>query len=254
MMTRFNGLILLWTVSAPIVDAFAPPRAVYRRPWTARSALALDGAVTGAATAIDGFFQTQPYLSAFLTCSFKAGTADFIAQASSEEDEAATTAEPSPVDIDVSRNLAFIVYGGFYSGLFQEFLYSVMFPQWFQETTWQNVVAQVGLDMAVIGPFLCLPVAYIVKSLFTTTGLSIESVQAALERYVEDVTKRGLLIKYWALWTPVQTLTFSVIPQHFRVAFVAVISFLWMFILSTTSANNAATTTSAKSVTTTTSQ
>ena len=65
--------------------------------------------------------------------------------------------------------------------------------------------------------------------------LSIESVQNSLQKYVQDVSERGLLLRYWSIWIPAQSLTFSVIPQHFRVAFVAVISFFWVFILSSIS-------------------
>jgi protein Mpv17 len=94
---------------------------------------------------------------------------------------------------------------------------------------------EVGMDMAVIGPFLCLPIAYMVKTAFTDE-LTVENVKLGLEKYVEDVKFRGLLFKYWAVWIPAQSLTFSVIPEHFRILFVAAISFFWMFILSSTSA------------------
>jgi hypothetical protein len=111
-----------------------------------------------------------------------------------------------------------------------------MFPAWFGHAhTWQTVAMEVGMDMAVIGPFLCLPIAYMVKTAFTDE-LTVENVKLGLEKYVEDVKFRGLLFKYWAVWIPAQSLTFSVIPEHFRSLFVAAISFFWMFILSSTSA------------------
>ena len=120
-------------------------------------------------------------------------------------------------------------------------MYSTVFPDWFGDGgDWQSVAWQVAFDMAVIGPFLCLPVAYIVKSLVNTTGdntlSALERMQQSLDKYVEDVMERGLLLKYWALWIPVQTLTFGVVPQHFRVAFVALVSFFWVTILSSISA------------------
>jgi hypothetical protein len=93
------------------------------------------------------------------------------------------------------------------------------------------------MDMLVIGPFMCLPVAYVVKTAFTADELTMDNIKLGLEKYVEDVKIRGLLFKYWAVWIPGQTLTFSVIPEHLRILFIACLSFFWMFILSSTSAS-----------------
>lgn len=270
------------------------------RTPTARKAFAMD-----ASSAVESFFQTQPYVSAFLTCSFKASAADFMVQtkASTTSGTTATTTTTSsgtttttttrtapeaqvaalPVvhkedsnnddddddkSLDMSRNLAFLLYGGVYQGLAQQFMYSNLFPDLFGDSsTWQSVAMQVGFDMLIIGPFLCLPVAYAVKSIFqSSSDKEVEEeedapnmkdrVLSGLDKYVEDVMERGLLLKYWALWIPVQTLTFGVIPHHFRVAFVAAVSFFWVTILSSISAattaqedsndNNLATTTTTR--------
>mmetsp|Transcript_21273 Transcript_21273/g.34226 ORF Transcript_21273/g.34226 Transcript_21273/m.34226 type:complete len:80 (-) Transcript_21273:579-818(-) len=48
--------------------------------------------------------------------------------------------------------------------------------------------------------------------------------------YLDNVTKNGLLKKYWGI--PVQGATFGVIPEHFRTTFMASISFFWVVILS----------------------
>ena len=42
----------------------------------------------------------------------------------------------------------------------------------------------------------------------------------------------SLLWKYWAIWTPTQCLTFSIVPDHLRIPFIAVVSFFWLIILS----------------------
>lgn len=205
--------------------------------------------IDGAGSAIDTFFQTQPYLSAFLTCSFKASAADFVAQSKEEEESspAAPAAQGSGSTVDISRNLAFIVYGGTYQGLFQEALYSKVFPQIFPGRDWQTIAMQVGFDMFVIGPLLCLPLAYFFKAIFirdknNTEGedyspLSLESLRVGLEKYVDDIVERNLLLTFWALWVPVKTLTFTIIPTHYRIAFIALVSFFWMFILSSVSAS-----------------
>jgi len=54
----------------------------------------------------------------------------------------------------------------------------------------------------------------------------------ALNKYFVDVKENGLLTKYWSLWVPLSFINFSLVPPHFRVAFVAFVSFFWMILLS----------------------
>ena len=172
--------------------------------------------------AVDSFYQNEPYAAAFLTCSVKASAADFVAQ------------RKSPL-FDVSRNLAFLVYGGLYQGLFQQLLFCQIFPACFgTDHSLHSVALQVLTDMAMVGPFLCLPLAYATKSMFQNE-LSADSIGQGMRKYVSDVANKSLLLKYWSIWIPVQFLTFGVVPSHYRVAFIAMVSFFWMCILSTTS-------------------
>ena len=241
------GLVLL--LSAATAFGFTPTSRSSmpgsRTTRSHRSASALHAlALEGAASTIESFFVSQPYMSAFLTCSFKASAADWVAQTQQQPEEARKDADDQ--EVDVSRNMAFLLYGGLYQGMVQQFMYSTLFPNLFgHELTFEALARQVTFDMTVVGPFLCLPVAYAVKSLFTAAdegdenGISNkwEAVKTGLDKYADDVMNRGLLLKYWALWTPVQFLTFGVIPQHFRVAFVAAVSFFWVFILSSVAAS-----------------
>ena len=215
-------------------------------------------------SAIDSFFQTQPYIAAFLTCSLKAGTADFVAQAqpqlltsdtaSEEEDDndAQQYTDVMEIDeectmdeertLDLARNIAFIVYGGVYQGLFQEFLYGRLFPAWFgNDGSFQTVATSVLADQFVFAPFSCLPCAYIIKAFIMNSddednGWSATAMKG-LKKYKEDVLQRGLLLKYWTIWFPVQTITFSVIPERYRILFIACVSFFWMFLLSAISSD-----------------
>jgi len=191
-------------------------------------------------TAINSFFQSQPYLASFLTCSVKASAADAIAQRQEEGSSDETSTELEPVsDIDFSRNLGFLLYGGLYTGMAQNFLYTVLYPMWFgTEESASIIFKEVMADNFIFGPLLCLPIAYAFKAAFTSKeGLTKETLVQGLEKYIEDVRERGLMMKYWTIWMPVQFLTFSVIPSHFRVAFVAVVSFFWIFILSSVAAS-----------------
>jgi hypothetical protein len=208
------------------------------------------GGLTGFSAAVNSFFQTDPYLASFLTCSFKASAADMIAQ---QQEESADEASSSPTstskplsssdsttiisDVDLSRNLGFLLYGGLYTGIFQNFLYSIIYPAWFGTEESISVIArQVLADNLIFGPLLCLPVGYAFKTAFTSEdGLTLNTLRDGMEKYKLDILERDLLTKYWSIWMPAQCLTFSVIPHHFRVVFVAAVSFFWFFILSTVS-------------------
>eukprot|EP00977_Amphora_coffeiformis_P021761 scaffold9872_cov164-Amphora_coffeaeformis.AAC.2 len=294
-MRRFRLLILVWAAAAwmvPTALAFVgtspPPPATasptrttttttFRHP-TQQHAVFFGGdfSTTDAAAVIDDFYQTQPYLAAFMTCSFKASAADFVAQTRQQQQQqtmqadlrSSTDDSPPPPQqqqkVDVLRNLGFVFYGGLYQGMAQQFLFNDLYPSFFPFLTgWQNVAAQVALDMTIVSPLVCLPLAYVFKALFTNEGsvdsVSIKqkqdptfsttltecahtatrSIQSGLTKYVYDVRYQQLLFKYWALWIPVQSLTFGVIPSHYRVAFVAAVSFFWVFVLSTIAAATA---------------
>lgn len=220
--------------------AISPPRLHGSRGGDNRSTVrpiitSLDSTVIGA---IDTFYKTMPLASAFLTCGVKASLADVVAQKRALADE---VPEPDSYsddkviilgDIEKRRNLAFLLYGGLYQGMAQEIIFNEVFPIIFgQGTDFTTVISKVLFDSLIITPLLCLPVAYVVKSVIFQY-----SFKEAMSRYVDDVTNNGLLVKYWSLWSPVQCLTFSVVPQHLRIVWIAFISFFWLIIFSSIAA------------------
>jgi hypothetical protein len=74
---------------------------------------------------------------------------------------------------------------------------------------------------------LTLPLAYLTKAVIFRY-----SFREGIRRYWDDIRNHGLLLKYFALWGPVQCLTFSIVPEHMRVTFMACVSFFWLIILS----------------------
>lgn len=203
-----------------------------------------------ALSAVNTAFELNPYAAGAFVAGFKASTADIIAQkrqirkANNESDGVKTKNEVSKKGLDIQRTLGFLLYGAIYQGLAQEYTYNHLYPMLFgTETTTINVLKKVFCDMFVQTPVLTLPIAYYSKALLVGN-----SFKQAMEHYVDDVKNRGLLYKFWALWTPVQCMTFSIIPEHFRVSFIALVSFFWVIILSSLSAaKDYATTESAQS-------
>lgn len=169
---------------------------------------------------VNTFYSTQPYLAAALTCGCKATLADRLAQQRQQNN----------ASFDAARNAAFLLYGLLYQGLFVQFLYSVLYPSLLNNVVdnLELMLLQMILDLFVFGPCCNLPVAYSVKSL--TGGSDIRN---GWQQYIHDIQHARLLQYFWIYWSPVQCVTFSVIPLQFRVAFVAVCSFFWVFVLST---------------------
>lgn len=195
-------------------------------------------------SAVNTAFELNPYAAGAVVAGVKAGTADIIAQKRQIRKAITDAVQELPKDmtpetteklgLDIRRALAFLMYGAVYQGLVQEFTYNHLYPLLFgTETTTITVLKKVFCDMFIQTPTLTLPIAYYSKALLVGN-----SFKQAMAHYVDDVKHQGLLFKFWALWTPVQCLTFSIIPEHFRVSFIALVSFFWVIILSSLSARS----------------
>ncbi|MGK3741183.1 MAG: hypothetical protein ACI8RD_000936 [Bacillariaceae sp.] len=182
---------------------------------------------TAAITTIGGgvtkFYRCFPVIAGFLTCSTKAMVADTLAQYR----DVCTT------KFNIRRNIAMVLYSGTVLGIGCEIMYNRVFPILFgNEHTLIRAIKMTLFDAFINAPFFYLPPAYITQAL-----LYKYPIRDAIQKYITDVKENGLLRKYWSLWVPMSLMNFLIVPPHFRVAFVALVSFFWMIILSTV-ANN----------------
>lgn len=168
---------------------------------------------------VNSFYQTYPLQAAVLTCGVKASLADCIVQVRSwTESEHA---------IEMKRNAAYIIYGGIFIGLMCHIEYDFLFPQLFGTNhDAGTIVKEVLFDNFVSAPLMWLPPCYFIKAVMFDYPL-----KEGLDRYLTDVDE-GLLYKYWTLWLPAQTISFSFVPDQLRVLFMACISFGWFIVLS----------------------
>lgn len=207
-----------------------------------------------AISAINHFYKNNRFKGAFLTCSIKGCTADLVAQYIAgtkkerllREEESKATAidnalsklnpikktrggdiEGKSWKFDFRRSLMFLIYGGLYQGCAQEFIYNDILPILGTNTDVKTVAKKVVLDMGFISPLICIPMAYLVKGCMLGNNIRL-----SLSNYIYDVKYKGVVYKNWMIFVPVQCLTFSVIPEHLRVSFVACVSFFWMILLS----------------------
>ena len=173
---------------------------------------------------VSRLYKAYPLAAAFITCAIKAGAADRMAQ----------WRDVCTTEFCLRRNLAMVLYSGTVLGITVEIMYNTAFPWMFGAgSSLAKVIKMTLFDSLINAPLLWLPPAYLMQAL-----ISRYPKREALAKYVRDVRENGLLTKYWSLWLPASFLNFWVVPTHFRVAFVAVVSFFWMIVLSLVANNN----------------
>ena len=173
--------------------------------------------------AVDVFWKAQnPFVTAAIVAGTKATVADLFAQ---QRQKAKGT------KFDYRRVLSFLVYGSLYQGCVQELIYNNLYNYLFgTATTAKVVVKKVMFDAVFHNAMVCIPMAYAVKSMIYRYSL-----KKGIQQYIDDVMHHGLLIKYYAIWMPVNAMIFTIVPPHWRIAVMATVSFFWMMILSTIS-------------------
>ena len=178
---------------------------------------------------VSDFYAQFPLQAAVLTCGVKASAADGIAQARAPRAGAWDWGE----DLEFRRNLAYVLYGGIFVGALCHYEYDVVFPLLFgDEGGMWTAAKEVLLDCFVSAPLVWLPPAYLIKAVVYDYPLT-----EGLQKYRDDVLENGLLQKYWTIWVPAQSVSFTVVPDHLRVAFMAAVSFFWFILFSTVSSN-----------------
>lgn len=183
------------------------------------AALIPPGKLTAIGAGLATFYKTSPLIAGFVTASTKAALADSMAQYR----DAHTT------KFDLKRMISLVLYSGTVLGMFVSVMYNTLFPILFAGETdpFKLAIKMTLFDGFVNAPLLWLPPAYIVKALIYNYPK-----RQAIQKYIADVKGNRLLIKYWSLWIPVSIVNFLFVPDYFRVAFVAAVSFFWMIILS----------------------
>jgi len=144
-----------------------------------------------------------------------------------------TTTTVSSV-FSVKRNVALLFYGGLYQGCGQELIYNNLFSTLFGVGRHPRIVfLKVFLDMFVIQPCVSLPLAYLIKApIFGST------MKESIQKYLQDIQQRNLLKHCWLVWAPTQMISFTIIPTHLRISFMACISFFWIILFSSISSSS----------------
>jgi len=186
---------------------------------------ALNLAAAGATIA--KFYKTFPLVAGFLTASTKACFADSLAQYR----DVCTT------KFNFKRNIAMVLYSGLVLGVSCEIMYNRCFPIIFGAGTAERNVAR-ALKMTLFDGFINAPLLWLWPAYVAQAIVYRYPKRDAIQKYITDVKENGLLKKYWSLWLPMSMINFLFMPAHFRIAFVAMVSFFWMIILSIVANND----------------
>ncbi|CAE8621133.1 unnamed protein product [Polarella glacialis] len=151
-------------------------------------------------------------------CLFKGACCDVLAQ----------TVVERRTEIDLRRCAGFALFSGCYTGLWQNFLYNRVYSVWFGVShTWQVGLTKSLFDAAVHSPFMYLPAAYVGSNVFCG-----KDAMAGIYKYCERSEFLATNLKCASIWIPAHLITFTLMPQHLRIPWIACVSSCWLVLLS----------------------
>eukprot|EP01083_Nonionella_stella_P240856 841581_1 len=128
-------------------------------------------------------------------------------------------------------------FGGFgllYTGMVHYAVYCKLYPFIFDrmlKATRFGVLGQTAVDQLIHSPLVYFPVFYCVKGMIYEGEVSKRTMHCALNQYF-NVNMKDDVFALWKVWVPANILTFTVVPMHLRVPWLAGVSFVWNVILS----------------------
>ncbi|KAL3773906.1 hypothetical protein HJC23_010359 [Cyclotella cryptica] len=163
-----------------------------------------------AASLINDFYKQQNrFKVAFLICSSKACAADLVAQwidnskhskdnqqthIISTDGQKQQKEQKKASSIDYRRAAVFLLYGGLYQGMAQEYIYNDIYASLFGSgTDILTASKKVATEMFVLTPALCIPAAYLIKGL-----LGGDTVGVVFKKYKNDIIHNKVLYINWS--------------------------------------------------------
>jgi hypothetical protein len=172
----------------------------------------------------------NPAVSAVILTSLKTSSVDIFVQKTIEKKN----------KIDWKRNSTFLIFGFFYQGMWQYYLFNKLMPRllpgilnYSKKTLVEkikdkqgikNVFLQNFIENGLNNPFLFFPTFYLIQEIIQNNNKE-ECCKNAINKYYNNFWKD--ITACWILWIPAQTINFAFSPKWFRVPFVAGVSALW---------------------------
>jgi len=188
--------------------------------------------------------KTYPLLFGACFTSGKTCLADFFVQ---------TYVEGKALDdVDWKRTSVFMVFGFFYMGIAQYYLYVELMAKRLYPNAGKyaakslkdkmkdikgtkELFAQVAIDQIIHVPFVFYPCYYLTKCAIMEVPAGHEDQSLPELVWYKWTTNFVADVKTsWMIWIPCNTVNFGMMPMHFRVPFMAVCSFGFCLVLSIT--------------------
>lgn len=135
-------------------------------------------------------------------------------------------------EINWRRTACIGLFGFCYTGIGHFYIYCKLYPYLFRGVSSKiKPMGQLMVDQLVHCPFVYFPAFYCVKNTVYHGTLSKDVISNSLDKYFNETMKQDLT-DLWKLWIPANVLTFTVIPMHLRVSWIAGVSFIWTAYLS----------------------
>lgn len=179
---------------------------------------------------VDNFHKRKPLVCSMFWGGAKGMLACVVAQSMLEKDR---------TNIDTGKVAAFGLWSTVYCGAFLFLAYGRMFPRLWPLVTKAglphanqlgNRVKMVLFDNFVLTPLLMMPSYYLIKSVLDGGRDSVKQPTVAFNRAVKRYSIEWFdsCKVVWMFWIPIQSVTFSVVPIHWRVPFCATMSLFTM--------------------------
>jgi protein Mpv17 len=155
----------------------------------------------------------------------KAGLADLLVQVYGSAKER----------VSARRLATFVLTGAVYQGLFQYWLFNVVFVSWFPGDTLRATAQKVLAANLLADPLCFFPFFYILnEALSRAPGqvFRVATVSAALGKYYQNCLFDWR--NSWCIWLPGHAVTYGVMPPHLRMPWIATVSFGYISLLSLT--------------------
>mmetsp|Transcript_13056 Transcript_13056/g.42563 ORF Transcript_13056/g.42563 Transcript_13056/m.42563 type:complete len:185 (-) Transcript_13056:609-1163(-) len=170
---------------------------------------------------VDAFAAAQPMWFSMFVTGTKAFSADALVQLAVEERRS----------LDARRSLVFASFGALYQGGFQYVAFNYVLERFWRGTALRNVAMKVALTNAILDPCFFFPTFYSLKEALAN-GPSATTVSTALSKYRANYWPDW--VNSWTVWLPGHCVTYGLMPLHWRMPWVAAVSFGYVCLLSKT--------------------
>ena len=139
--------------------------------------------------------------------------------------------------IDWNRTMVFATFGFCYLGAAQYILYVKLLNKTFERIVdpikqkTLDKTLKVLFDQCIHTPFMYFPAFYFIKDRLEQTSNNNQTSNKNKNVPIYRLPSKDDMIAAWSLWVPAQIVTFS-LERHWRLPWVASVSFIWTVILS----------------------